>query len=260
MSQNGRRGARPKPDEIRWSAATSDSAQERNWRRSLPVLGSDRMILRGLTAADAPSLLANVSDREVLQYLAAAPSTVDGFERFIRWTQRERRRGTHVCYGVVPRETGRVIGVIQIWPVERDYSVAEWGFVLGRAYWGTGLFVDAASLFLTFTFDWLGVKRLEARAAAMNGRGIGALRKLGAVREGVLRSAFQAEHARLDHVMWSILSEDWAPNKRGSAPDSGSVARGGPCAPLRSLAGALRAPRSHRAAAEGASDEQPCGL
>jgi ribosomal-protein-alanine N-acetyltransferase len=172
------------------------------------VLATDRMVLRGLVAADAPSLLENISDAQVLRYLAAAPSTVDGFRRFIRWTQRERRRGTHVCYGVVPRGTGRVAGIIQVWPVERDFSVAEWGFVLGRNHWGSGLFVDAASLFLTFTFDWLGVQRLEARAVDLNGRGNGALRKLGATREGVLRSAFQGEHARFDHVMWSILAED----------------------------------------------------
>jgi RimJ/RimL family protein N-acetyltransferase len=222
--------------EIRWSAATSDATQERDWRRSLPVLRSDRTELRGLIAADAPSLLTSVSDRQVLQYLAAAPSTVDGFRQFIRWTQRERRRGTHVCYGIVPRETGRVIGVMQVWPVERDYSVAEWGFVLGRAHWGTGLFLDAACLFLTFTFEWLGVQRLEARAVDLNGRGNGALRKLGATREGVLRSGFQGKHARLDHVMWSILSEDWTSNKTGLCPGA----------------------RLGRAAAAGASDEHAC--
>jgi RimJ/RimL family protein N-acetyltransferase len=173
-------------------------------------LRSDRTELRGLVAADAPSLLANLSDPQVFQYLAASPSTVEGFRRFIRWTQQQRRRGTHLCYGVVPRNSGRVVGVMQVWAVEGDYSVAEWGFVLGRAHWGTGLFVDAARLFLTFTFECLGVQRLEARAAAVNGRGTGALRKLGATREGVLRSAFQGRHARLDHVMWSILPDEWA--------------------------------------------------
>jgi RimJ/RimL family protein N-acetyltransferase len=195
--------------EIR-SAAEADPAKERNWKRSLPVLESNRTVLRGLIAADAPSLLASVSNRHVLQYLAAAPSTVDGFRRFIRWTQQQRRRGTHVCFGVVPRPTGRVIGVMQVWPVERDYSVAEWGFALGRAHWGTGLFIDAVGLFLTFAFESLGVQRLEARAVAMNGRGNAALRKLGATREGVLRSAFQGTHSRLDQVMWSILADEWA--------------------------------------------------
>jgi RimJ/RimL family protein N-acetyltransferase len=197
-------------NEIRGSAAASHSAPETNWRRSLPILRSDRTELRGLVAADAPSLLANLSDPQVLMYVAASPSTVEGFRRFIRWTQQQRRRATHVCYGIVPRESGRVAGVVQVWPVERDYSVAEWGFVLGQAHWGTGLFTDAARLFLTFTFEQLEVQRLEARAAAENGGGTGALRKLGATREGVLRSAFQGQRARLDHVMWSILADEWA--------------------------------------------------
>jgi RimJ/RimL family protein N-acetyltransferase len=201
--------------EIRWSAARPDLVFDGNWKRSLPVLGSKRTVLRGLVAADAHSLLANVSDQQVLQYLAAAPSSLDGFSRFIRWTQRQRRGGTHVCYGVVPRATGRVAGIIQVWPLERDYSVAEWGFVLGRAHWGTGLFVDAACLFLTFTFECLGVQRLEARAVDLNGRGNGALRKLGATEEGVLRSAFQGSHTRLNHVMWSILSEEWMSRRAG---------------------------------------------
>ena len=41
-----------------------------------------------------------------------------------------------------------------------------------------------------FAFDTLGVHRLEARAAVANGRGNGALRKIGAVQEGVLRKSF----------------------------------------------------------------------
>jgi ribosomal-protein-alanine N-acetyltransferase len=204
-----------------WRANTSDCAPERNWRRALPVLQSDTTTLRGLVAADAPSLLAQVSDQQVLRYISAPPSTVDGFRRFIRWTQRERRRGTYVCYGIVPRATGRVAGLMQVWPVERDYSVAEWGFVLGRSHWGTGLFVDAAGSFLTFTFECLGVQRLEARAVDRNGRGNGALRKLGATEEGVLRSAFQGKHSRLNHVMWSILAEDWVqkgPGHQAASP------------------------------------------
>jgi ribosomal-protein-alanine N-acetyltransferase len=84
------------------------------------------------------------------------------------------------------------------------------------------VFIDAAEMMVAFAFETVGVHRLEARAAVKNGRGNGALRKLGATREGVLRSAFQGEHARFDHVMWSMLAEDWAK----SAGDPGAAARG----------------------------------
>ena len=48
----------------------------------------------------------------------------------------------------------------------------------------------APRLVLTFAFDVVGVHRLEARAAVQNGRGNGALRKIGAVQEGILRKSF----------------------------------------------------------------------
>jgi ribosomal-protein-serine acetyltransferase len=55
----------------------------------------------------------------------------------------------------------------------------------------------------------VGVHRLEARAAVRNGRGNGALRKIGAVQEGVLRKSFLKNGEYLDQVLWTILDEDW---------------------------------------------------
>ena len=50
--------------------------------------------------------------------------------------------------------------------------------------------MDAARLTLGFVFDTLGVHRLEARAAIKNARGTGALAKIGAIKEGLLRKSF----------------------------------------------------------------------
>ena len=55
----------------------------------------------------------------------------------------------------------------------------------------------------------VGAQRLEARAAVANGRGNGALRKIGAVQEGVLRRSFLRNGQYHDQVLWSILAEDW---------------------------------------------------
>ncbi len=62
---------------------------------------------------------------------------------------------------------------------------------------------------LEFVFDTLGVHRLEARAAVRNGRGTGALRKTGAVQEGLLRKSFLRNGEYLDQVLYAILSDDW---------------------------------------------------
>ena len=50
---------------------------------------------------------------------------------------------------------------------------------------------------------------MEARAAVLNGRGNGALEKLGAKRECVLRKSFLRDGEYLDQILWTILAEDW---------------------------------------------------
>lgn len=180
-----------------------------DWWRGLPELSDSIVVLRELRSSDAPSLLAQLHRSRVFQYTAPCPPTVEGFERFIRWTHDQRRRGRHACYGIIPPRETLPVGIIQVWPIELDFSTAEWGFVLGELYWGTGLFMRSAHLFLPAVFGPLGVFRLEARSAEGNPRGNGVLRKLGATREGELRGGFRDGEVISNHVMWSILASEW---------------------------------------------------
>ena len=50
---------------------------------------------------------------------------------------------------------------------------------------------------------------LEARAAVHNARGVGALRKIGAVQEGVLRQSLPQHEGWVDQALWTILADDW---------------------------------------------------
>jgi RimJ/RimL family protein N-acetyltransferase len=71
------------------------------------------------------------------------------------------------------------------------------------------LFLTAARRIIDFTFGHMGMRRLEARACVANGRGSGALRKVGAVCEAVLYQSFERSGERLDQGLWTILREDW---------------------------------------------------
>jgi RimJ/RimL family protein N-acetyltransferase len=180
-----------------------------DWRAALPVLESARVLLREARACDAAALAASLGPKEVQEYLPPGPSTAEDFRRFIAWARRERKAGRYITFAVVLKETGTPFGLFQVWPVEPGFETAEWGFGIGRAYWGTGLFLEAAQLVVHFAVATLGVKRLEARAAVQNDRGNAALRKLGAVLEGILRKCFRCSSGYLDHSIWSILADDW---------------------------------------------------
>jgi RimJ/RimL family protein N-acetyltransferase len=180
-----------------------------DWRQSLPVITGSMVTLRELRLSDAPSLLAMLSTDEVARFISPPPTSVEGFERFIAWTHRERAAGNYVCFAVVPHGMDTAIGIFQVRQLEPGFATAEWGFALGSAFWGTGVFLDGAKLVVDFAFDVVGAHRLEARAAVANGRGNGALRKVGAVQEGVLRKSFLRNGEYLDQTLWTILSDDW---------------------------------------------------
>jgi len=180
-----------------------------DWRQALPMLRGDVVTLRELRLADAPSLLEMLTTEEVARFISPPPTTVEGFERFIQWTHRERAAGRYVCYAVVPEGMDTAIGIFQVRQLEPGFGTAEWGFAIGASFWGTGVFLAAAKLTVEFAFETVGVHRLEARAAVLNGRGNGALAKIGAVKEGVLRKSFLRNDVYLDQALWSMVRDDW---------------------------------------------------
>ena len=180
-----------------------------DWTAGLPVIAGSNFTLRELRVEDAPSLLAMLTTEEVARFISPPPTTVEGFERFILWAHSERQAGSYACFAVVPDGMDTAVGIFQVRSLERGFGMAEWGFVMGSPFWGTGIFAEAARMVVDFAVDVVGIRRLEARAAVANGRGNGALRKVGAVQEGILRGSFIRNGVRHDQVLWGILAEDW---------------------------------------------------
>jgi len=179
-----------------------------DWQTALPVLHGLRASMRELRMSDAASLLAALSSEEVARFIAPPPATVAEFERFIEWADAERVKGTYVCFAVVPSGSDTAVGIFQLRRLDAA-ETAEWGFAIGPEFWGTGMFADCAELTVNFAFNAIGINRLEARAVTANGRGNGALRKVGARKEGVLRQSFRCKGQLVDQNLWSILRDDW---------------------------------------------------
>jgi RimJ/RimL family protein N-acetyltransferase len=187
---------------------SSTAAASTSWRDGLPVLRGARVQLRELRASDARALFSLVSPEDTSRFTWPPPTTVDGFHLFIDWSLAQRRAGSYACFAVTVDGVDTPIGLFHLRELEPGFGSAEWGFAIGSEYWGTGVFQEGAGLVMDFAFDVVGVRRLEARAPVRNGRGNGALRKLGAVKEGLLRRSFQRDGEYQDEFLWTILPED----------------------------------------------------
>jgi RimJ/RimL family protein N-acetyltransferase len=197
------------PRELRDLTPAAGDVVHSDWRQQLPVLSGAEVELRELRREDASSLFAMLTTDEVARFISPPPTTIEGFQNFIAWTERQRSAGAFACFAVTLKGFDTAIGIFQVRELEPGFVTAEWGFAIGSAFWGTGVFRASADLVLDFAFDTLGVHRLEARAAVRNGRGMAALRKLGAVQEGLLRKSFLRNGEYLDQALYTILSDDW---------------------------------------------------
>jgi len=176
------------------------------WQSIVPMLMNGTVRLRELRSSDAPTLLSMLSTEEVSRFISPPPTTIEAFEQFIRWSHHKRAAGQYVCFGMVPAGCEAAVGIFQV--QIRPGELAEWGFAMGSPFWGTGLFVEGAEAVLDFAFDGIGLEQVGARAAIENHRGNGALRKLGAVCEGVIPNGLVLNGRALDQYYWTLSADD----------------------------------------------------
>jgi RimJ/RimL family protein N-acetyltransferase len=137
---------------------------------------------------------------------------------FVERATREREVGAAFTY-VVANATGRgVAGLVQMRALDPMFETAEWECTLAPSVRGSGVFIETARLVCGFAFHTIGAHRIEARVQLQNGRANGALRKLGAVQEGILRRSARRRGEYVDQVLWSVLKDDWSDHWVAASP------------------------------------------
>ena len=98
---------------------TTTTVTTSDWKDGLPVITGSTFTLREMRVEDAPSLLAMLTTEEVSRFISPPPTTVEGFERFIMWAQRERQAGNYACFAVVPQGCTTAVGIFQLKSLEQ---------------------------------------------------------------------------------------------------------------------------------------------
>lgn len=179
------------------------------WAGGIDTLSGDLVSVREVVDADAPSLYEMLADPRVAEHMSPPPPSVSAFRGFVAWARRQRTAGEGICFGIVPHGLESAVGIIQLRAHEPSWFTADWGFAIGVAFWGIGAFVEAADLVARFAFERIGVHRLEARAVTKNGRGNGALQKIGARPEGTLAASFKRSTDFDQQYLWGLNADDW---------------------------------------------------
>jgi len=189
-----------------------------NWRAELPVLTGRNVILREPAPIDAGPLVDLLSLGDATRFGLDEPPSEYVVQRLIERAVRDRANGQAITFAVTLAATRAVVGLLQVRQLDPGFEAAEWECTIAPSSRGTGVFLEAARLAGSFVFGSVGAHRLEARVLLQNGRGNGALRKLGAVQEGILRRSARRSGDYVDQVLWSMLREDWGEHWVAAGP------------------------------------------
>src|SRR5262245_60273831 len=198
----------PSPKRLLMAERAAEFAKQ-DWRQELPILASRLVALREPAAEDLGSIVNLLAISDASRFGIEEPITEDSVDAFITKAHHERSAGVSLTYAVILVATGALVGVAHVRQLDPVFEAAEWDMTLLPSVRGTGVFLETARLVGSFAFGVLGTHRLEARVLVQNGRANGALRKLGAVQEGLLRRAVRRGGDYVDQVLWSVLKDDW---------------------------------------------------
>jgi RimJ/RimL family protein N-acetyltransferase len=175
---------------------------------SIPVLETERLVLRAPKLEDVKAMVSLANDLRVSQNTARLPHpyTAADAEKFIAYIDATE---AEIAFSVTLTD-GTLIGVCGLASGGRD--VPEFGYWYGAEHWGHGYATEAARAVIDYAFGDLRHAALQAGARVSNPASRRVLEKCGfqwtgvqLIRVAAIASSAPSDRFRLDRGLWSSL-------------------------------------------------------
>ncbi len=176
------------------------------------ILEDDRVQLRPLEKDDYELLLSfALQEPDLWTYSLVSPVGAAGMQAYVLQTLKAREEGKEYPFIVYDKERGQYAGCTRFYDIQLPYKTVQLGYTwYGKAFQRTGVNRHCKYLLLSFAFEDMGMERVEFRADNNNAKSIAAMKAIGCMVEGVLRSHTPNCHGtRRDSIVLSILKAEW---------------------------------------------------
>jgi N-acetyltransferase len=176
------------------------------------ILENEAVRLCPLQMSDYEHLLPfSLQEPEIWKYSSQNAHGEENLRQYIQTAVDARTAEKEYTFIVFDKKQNSYAGSTRFYDIQLSNQMWQLGFTwYGSAFQGTGLNKHCKYLLLQFSFDTMGMERVEFRADNLNSRSIAAMKSIGCVPEGVLRShALKRDGTRRDSIILSILKSEW---------------------------------------------------
>ena len=175
------------------------------------VLNGARVQLMPLQMGHAEALLEIAQAPEIWPYL---PQRIENRQQTQRWIEAAlvaQQAGAELPFVIFDHETNQIVGSTRLTDYSEAHRQVEIGWTwLSPIVWRTRVNSECKWLLLRHCFETLNLVRVQLKTDARNERSQRAIERLGAQKEGVLRShRILSDGFIRDTVMYSILDAEW---------------------------------------------------
>lgn len=177
------------------------------------ILQNEKMLLRPTIIDDFDGLY-HIADNRIWAHSSTSIENEAEMTKYIEKAIQDREQKVRQQLTIIDKANDQILGCSSFENISEEHKRLEIGWTwLGLDFQGKGYNPIAKYLMLRHVFEEMEYERVEFRARETNVQSQKALAKIGAVREGTLRSYFVSEGERHGFVYFSILKEEW-PNVR----------------------------------------------
>jgi RimJ/RimL family protein N-acetyltransferase len=191
-----------------------------DWDGSV-VLTTPRLVLRTFRRDDLSLYAALNADPEVVRYLGGVPLTREYSDDIAGWAQGLYTRERIGLLAVERREDGVFLGMCGLHHLGSFPDDIEVAWRFAREHWGHGYATEAATAWVDYGFDALGLPRIISVADPPNVRSIAVMRRLGM--EFDHEREIEEEGEVFPVVVYSISADGWRARSSGSSTFPGPI-------------------------------------
>ena len=184
---------------------------ERNTKmKEIPEIMTERLHLRAYRLEDAAELVSIVNDKEIASTTLRIPFPYaqKDAEEWIVSTEKKLVEDSEINWAITNRFSNKLVGTITL-VLNTKYCNAEFGYFIGKMFWGNGYCTEAAKAVLKFAFEDLKLHRVHGSHMKKNLASAKVLLNIGMSYEGTQWGHIKKWDNYEDIVLYGMLKEDW---------------------------------------------------
>lgn len=173
------------------------------------IIVLDNWILRAPSSRDINALYEYKNDKTVSDMLVGY-STGYTYEDIENWITFHNSKEDEVLFVISRREDNFCVGHVGLYKIDDRVKSCEFGILIGlKSLWGKGVGTAVTRGIINYGFDTLQMNRIGLDLLEHNDRALALYKKVGFVREGLLRQAQKKNNQYVNLVLMSILKSEW---------------------------------------------------